>query len=156
MSFKTSLRAGALGEVIFYQGHCGDLKRIDGLKGDFEFLHGDLAGQKLELKTDYYDMNKTPNLFIERYSDRVKQTPGGPWQALSHGCEWFSYFFVTNFTCFLFNTQALVDRLEHLLPTLQPVEVKNTSWVTEGYRVPRHLLKDIYTESRLEVRKADG
>lgn len=153
MSFQSSLRTGAIGETLFYQAHCGDLKRIDGMKGDFEFLHGPRMGEKLELKTDFYDLNKTPNFFFERWSDRDAKTPGGPWQSLQHGCRWFSYFFVSNFIHFDFETLKLVSVLETIIPTMKPVQVRNSGWITEGYRVPREMLVDIATPVELVVSK---
>lgn len=138
--FKTQLRYGQLGEVIFYEANCKDVIRLDGKEGDFAFKD---TGAKLELKTDYYAMDKTPNFFFERYSNKDKLTPGGPWQAMEHGATEFVYFYVSNLTYFRFQTAQLVERLEEIVPTLSPTDIQNKSHVTQGYRVPRGLVADL-------------
>ena len=139
-----------MGELFFMQAHDGDLTRIDGLEGDFIWHE---TGEKLELKTDTWSMAKTPNYFMERYSDRETKSPGGPWQALSHGCDLFVYFYVQDLTYFVFDTRKLVGALEKIIPRIEPTLITNRSWVTEGYRVPRAMLSDIATEHKLVVKK---
>ena len=150
MSFQSSKNLGQLGEMLFFQAHEGDMTKIDGLSGDFVWHE---TGEKVELKTDYWQMGKTPNYFFERYSDRDKKTPGGPWQALGHDCDLFVYFYVSDLTYFVFNTKELVKHLDKIIPRIEPTLITNQSWVTEGYRVPRAMLQDIATEHKLVVRK---
>jgi hypothetical protein len=147
--FKTQLRVGQVGEIVFHEANCKDVIRLDGKEGDFEYRSD---GSKLELKTDFWRMEDTPNMFIERYSNKEKQTPGGPYQALTHGCEWFVYFYVANLTYFKFNTQALVDRLDGLLPTLTPTDIVNKSHVTQGYRVPREAICDLSNQYSISLK----
>jgi hypothetical protein len=146
--FRSQLGIGQMGEAMFYEAHEGKLVRTDGRKGDFVCS---LSGDKYELKCDTWDMNKTPNLFIERYSDEAKGTPGGPWQALEHGARYFVYMFAPNLTYFQFETAELVAKLEEIIPTLKPFPVQNKGYVTLGYRVPRDLLSPLYKEVRLTV-----
>lgn len=146
MSFKTSLRHGAIGEMLFHKAHPG-LSKSPTLKTDFI----NEAGEGVELKADLYPMEKTGNFFFERYSDAEKQSPGGPWQSLQNGTKHFIYFFVSNLTYFQFETEKLVAALEPLIATIPPTSVPNATYTTLGYRVPREQLADIYKEIRLDV-----
>jgi hypothetical protein len=150
MSFKGSLRMGDLGQRLFYEAFCDELEPIDGFTGDFKFRDSDV---KLELKTDFYDMRKTPNFFIERFSSVEKESPGGPWQALEHGCKYYAYFYVNNLTLFIFDTEILTRELKKILKDFEPTHIKNKTWTTEGYRVPRARLNHIYEEVRLTLSK---
>jgi hypothetical protein len=104
----------------------------------------------VELKTDFYDMSETPNFFFERWSDRDKAKPGGPWQALLNGSEWFVYFFIKNDCAFWFETDKLVNELERITAKLKLVDIVNVKWVTQGFRVPRAELKDIAVEQKIK------
>lgn len=146
MSFTTSLRFGDAGEAIWYQAHPG-LERIDGLKGDFV----DPEGRKWELKTDLWSMEKTPNFFFERYSDAARKSPGGPYQALQHGCVYFCYFYIANMTYFKFHCAELVEALDLILPGLTPTEVQNKGYTTVGYRVPRDYVAHLAEPIKLKV-----
>lgn len=153
MSFNTSLKFGEIGEAIFHQAHELTIGKHPGRDGDFFEL---ATGEKVELKTDYWSMDDTPNFFFERFSDYGKQSPGGPWQAIGHGCTHFVYFYLKNLTVFRFDTATLVAALEPLLPTLKPFPIRNKTYTTVGYRVPRELLKDIYIEEKLEVSRGSN
>jgi hypothetical protein len=147
-SFQRQLRVGQIGEVLFYQAHQGTLRQEGGREHDFTCL---LSGEKYELKSDLYNMEATPYFFIERYSNAEKKSPGGPWQALTHGADWFCYMFVTNLRVFKFNTRALVERLEGLLAEHAPVNIPNKTWTTVGYKIPREALADLAEELTLAV-----
>lgn len=149
MTFNTSLKFGQIGESIFHQAYVGIIDKHPGDDGDFFDV---MTGEKLELKSDYYPMT-TGNFFFERYSDFDKKSPGGPWQALEHGCTTFCYLYLKDLTVFRFNTAELVATLEPLLEGLKPSAIKNKSYTTVGYRVPRELLRDIMTEEKLSVRR---
>lgn len=114
----------------------------------------DALDRVIELKTDTYSMAQTPNLFVERFSNRETETPGGPWQALGKGCTDFVYLFVNDRTWFhCSNLPALVRRLDALIlggHVGRPVGVVNRGWVTSGYRVPRKLLDKEFTIRVLE------
>lgn len=153
MSFKASLGVGKIGEVLYYEANLGKLEKLDGRAADFrDYLTGELT----ELKLDTYSMEKTPNFFIEQYSDMNKKTSGGPYRALENGCKFFVYMFVQNLKLFTFDTQKLVDRMRELEPTLSITEVPNSSWITTGFRVNRDLLKDLYVESELVIRMKES
>lgn len=143
-NFEASLAKGKAGEAALL-ALWPELTPIDGYQGDFM-----LNGFKAELKSDQYDMNKTPNMFIERWSDANRATPGSVWQALAHECVYFIYWYPANKTAFIFDTLALKNYLDHLIPDLklEPIKIANTSWTTIGYKVNRELLKDFYEVKR--------
>jgi hypothetical protein len=149
VSFYKSKGQGDIGESLFFQAHEGRLEKIDGLKGDFVLKE---TGQKLELKTDLWVMDRTPNFFMERYSNKATQSPGGPWQSAAHGSDLFIYFYVKDLTFYQFETKKLVEALERIVPTLAPTDIPNTGYVTQGYRVPRTMLADIATIKRIKVK----
>jgi len=124
------------------------LEKLSGFKSDFTLIE---TGQGVELKTDYWAMSKTPNFFFERYSDKARQTPGGPWQSIENGSDLFCYFYVKDLTFFRFETVPLVEALEEIIKTISPTDIMNKTYITQGYRVPRALLKDISEEFKLKV-----
>jgi hypothetical protein len=140
-SFQEQLEVGDRGEQLFLEHYPRKLDIWPGRDGDFVVRS---TGQKIELKSDTFNMEKTPNFFIERYSDFHKQTPGSLWQAHEHGCSIFCYYFVRHDLWFEFrDIPALITRLEELQPR-SLIWVKNKSWITAGFTVKRELLKDLY------------
>lgn len=134
-NFKRDLGTGQQGETAFHKLF-SRLQKTDGRKGDFVAPDGSV----IELKTDMYGMQKTPNFFIERFSSLETQSPGGPWQAKAHGCEFFVYFYLPDKVGYVWLLGNLLPQLEALISQLKPVEVKNVRWTTIGYKVPRDLL----------------
>lgn len=147
-SFSEQLQVGSRGEEIFMANYPKKIKVYPDRDGDFIEVN---SKRKIELKTDTYNIEKTPNFFIERYSvyypDNLEACkPGGPWQAQGHGCDIFCYMFVRHNIWFQFNNlPALVDRLNNLTEKMGIIYIKNHGYITTGYRVPRDSLKDLYT-----------
>lgn len=77
--------------------------------------------------------DSTGNLFIERWSKHDEGAPGGPWQAMKKGAQFYLYFLTKSKRAFLFKTKDLVDRFENT--TFKLKWVKNKSWHTTGYAV---------------------
>jgi len=103
----------------------------------------------IEVKTDFYDMNRTPNFFMERYSDDKTFKLGGPWRSESHNTDVFLYQFITNLKMFWFgDIPALVAELDSYISKNNPriVEVPNIRHTTLGYKIPRHVVADLYIE----------
>ncbi len=145
-NFKTQLKAGQLGEILYANAH-PTYTRTDGMTCDF---HTD-SGSSLELKTDFYSLESTPNFFMERWSVKEQSKPGGPWQSMSKGIDYFAYFYVPSLTIFTFPVKELVERLEKLEPSLSPFPIKNSSYTTIGYRVARDTVADLATISELTI-----
>lgn len=104
--FKDQLTVGGSGEELFLSLHPW-LNKADGIKYDF-----DRNGKSVELKTDTYSMAKTPNFFMERYSDVDRATNGGPWRAAYDNVTYFVYMFLPEQKCFWFAPRPLVQFLD--------------------------------------------
>lgn len=101
------------------------------------------CGLKVELKTDTYNMDKTENFFMERWSSIERKSPGGPWQALEKGANTFIYLFSNNCTYFeCLSLISLVKKLNRLTEKQPLVYIKNAGWTTAGYKVPRQSLEE--------------
>lgn len=137
-NFQSDLNRGLMGQQLFAK-FCNGVSMTDGKKGDFLLANGDVV----EVKADFYNINKSPNFFIERYSSLEKGSPGGPWQALAHNTTYFAYLYVQNLKLYIFETGLLVKELESLNPAPKPVSIKNKSWTTVGFKVPRDSLSPI-------------
>lgn len=136
--FNKDLKKGQASEHDFFMKYQEHLTRTDGRRGDFEINKSE---EVLELKTDYYDPEATPNVFMERYS--YKEAPGGVFQAKEHGVSYYAYWFPKTDLLLLFNVDQLIKRLKKLEPTLKPVYIKNKEHTTMGYLVNRALLEDL-------------
>jgi hypothetical protein len=134
-NFQSDLNKGVLGEQLFLKLF-RHVQQLDGRKGDLA-----VDGHKIELKCDFYGLAKSQNFFMERYGAVETLTDGGPWKALKDGCEYFVYFYAHDFTGYVWRTTDLVKQLEELTKALTPVEVRNKSWTTIGYKVPRSSLR---------------
>ena len=143
--FKQQLEVGQAGEAEFLERYPAKLTIHPDRDGDF--IHPD--GRKLELKTDTYSMQKTPNFFIERWSVLHQQKPGSLWQALEHGCSIFCYYFVRDNTYFqITNLPAAIELIENYITEQKPgmIHVKNRGYITGGYKIPRVLLEGLTEE----------
>ena len=142
--FQEQLKVGSRGEELLLEHYPGNLAIHPGHDGDFICLD---SGDKIELNTDTYNIDKTDNFFIERWSSfyDVPKKPGGVWQARDHGCSIFIYYFVRHNLWYQFNDiDRLKDRLEDLTEGLGFVFIKNKAWTTAGYKVKRTDLEDLY------------
>lgn len=139
--FAAQLRQGKKGEAFVERHWPHPIRRHEVLRGP-DYV--DSTGAIIEVKSDSYDMDKTANFFMERFSDGAKQTPGGPWQAMQKGVTCFVYLFLQNRTWFRFDdVPALCGRLEGLVLPL--VGIPNRGYTTMGMKVPRESLKDLFT-----------
>lgn len=142
-NFKKQLELGERGESLFMEKYPKKLIIYPGREYDFIESH---SKKKIELKTDSYNINKTPNFFFERYSSINKKSPGGPWRAVIDHVDIFCYMFVRHNVWYQFNNiPELVNRLETLTAHTGLCYVKNQGWVTGGYKIPRTEVEDLYT-----------
>lgn len=146
-NFRTEKRKGDVGETTLARTYT-ELERLDGFKSDMLYTP---SNKLIEVKTDYYSMARTPNFFIERYSNETG-APGGPWQALEKGNDGFLYFFIKNNILFWFdNIKAIIksvdDTVEFNNTSVTPV--RNETHITYGYKIPRESLKELYIEFNL-------
>lgn len=146
--FEDSLKEGQKGEELFFDLNLDKLNRADGLKFDFTLK---ATGKTVELKSDYYDMTRTDNFFIERYSDFDKKTNGGPWQSFHNSVDYYVYFYVKNKKAFIFKTKDLVDKLNSICSELNLIFIPNKSWTTAGYKINRNLLEEVLLQEKQYV-----
>lgn len=100
-------------------------------------------GKKIELKTDTYDIAKTPNFFMERYSDITKKSPGGPWRAAEDGVDRWIYWFPSGNVYYEFtDLPELIKVLDEVTEKYFMFSIRNKAWTTGGYKVPRLPLLD--------------
>lgn len=101
----------------------------------YDLLHVD--GRKVEVKTDYYDHETTPNCFMEY---RSHSKPGGPWRALRDGVDLFVYFFPLPYPkAYVWDdVPALCLALdEHFVPNAPERQISNGQWAAQGFIVDR-------------------
>lgn len=129
--FSKSLEWGQAGEIEFIK-LWPELTRENGREYDFILPNG----ETVELKTDNYDMQRTENFFMERWSSWADKKPGGVWQSKA---TYFVYYFIKNQTAFVFDT----IKLRHYLDTQKygGIQIKNKGWTTVGFKVPRKELE---------------
>ena len=139
--FKDQLSVGASGETLFHSLY-PKLEKADGIKFDFSY-----KGKSVELKTDTYSMDKTPNFFMERYSDVERSTNGGPWRAAHDHVDYFVYMYSQQRKCFWFNPKKLVEFLDGYVKDKRPVSIPNKTWTTVGYLVPRTAVSNLVLNS---------
>jgi hypothetical protein len=141
-NFQTQLKVGERGQELFQEAYPTTLEVYPQHDGDFIEVE---SGKKLELKTDTYNMTKTENFFVERWSSLYDEKPGSFWQAYGHGCQIFCYMFVRHNTWFQFgDIPAAMDKVEKMTATKGYIYIKNRAWITAGYKIPREALSDLY------------
>lgn len=142
-NFKQQLKVGDRGEEIFLERYPRKIKLYPGREYDFTVQS---SREKLELKTDSYNIEKTDNFFMERWSCMDRKKPGGPWRAAKDEVDIFCYYFVRNNIWFEFrDLPALVERLDEVTKKKGLVFIKNKGWITGGFKLRRELFDDLYT-----------
>ncbi len=136
--FNEQLDIGAAGEALFHKIY-PPLKKADGIKYDFE-----LNGKSVELKTDSYSMDKTPNFFMEKIGNIDYNKVGGPWRAAKDDVDFFVYMFWPQKRCFWFRSKQLVEFLDEYCKDLYQVKIPNKGWTTSGFKVPRNACEHLF------------
>lgn len=132
--FDKDLQFGNDAEEVFFVTHKKKLIREDGLRSDFTLKE---SGDKLELKVDRFDPDKTNNIFLERWSSGKYKTRGGPYKAEIDGSKYFVYMFWKTREIFCYCTKDLVSYLDRHYADDDLVTVAKSSQGTQGYIVPR-------------------
>lgn len=145
LSFHRELEKGNKGERWMLQHYHSPLLAYREFA--FDFLRDD--GKRIEVKTDWYSLDKTEFFFIERWSSIEKKKPGGPWQSLGKADVWL-YLFIRDGVYFEFDDMAaFVGALEQLIPDLELIRIPNKGYTGGGYKVPMKALAHLYTDYRL-------
>jgi hypothetical protein len=140
--WKAQLNVGQRGEDLFAEMY-PKVTKTDGRVSDFV-----LNGEGIELKTDTYSMDATPNFFMEYYGNVDKAAIGGPWRAAKDGVTWFVYMFIQQKKCFWFRSETLVKFLNEHIKTLKPKSVKNRGYEALGYAVSREACAHLQEEPK--------
>lgn len=142
--FKKQLEFGQQAERDFMECYHTPIIPATTLSYDFKVVE---CGSKLELKTDDYNHDDTPNFFFERYSDLHKKKPGGPWQSRKKRADIFCYYFIRNGIYYQFeDIKLLCKTLDTYIKDnkLSYVAVRNKGWITSGYKIPREDIAHLY------------
>jgi hypothetical protein len=106
------------------------------------------TGEWLEIKVDY---TVYPNHFVERYSDKQRHLPGGPWQYAGRGVKYYVFFYKKLGLIHVFNTANLLARVQSYLETGRisdashgkNIPQRNGLYWTYGYAINKNWLADI-------------
>jgi hypothetical protein len=140
-NFKNQYVQGVKGEDLFIKSYIhfypkkGDGKKTDIILND---------GSKIELKTDFYSMKKTPNFFMEEFGNYEKKTIGGPKKSLLDGNNFFVYLYYPEKMFYWFLPKMLVNKINKLKKEGKAEQkfINNGSYITKGYLIERTLLFD--------------
>lgn len=139
-SFSEEYSKGYAGECSFLE-HFNSYQFADNpTSREYDFICSE-TGDTVELKTDYYDMNRTPNFAIEKYSDIHRQSLGGPFRITN--CKYFVYYFISNKTFYWMNCLRLKELLNNMELSGECgdiIKVRNTNHVTGIYKIRRDSL----------------
>lgn len=142
-SFRPQKSIGDTGEQHI-QSTYQNITKTDGRISDCILTNADGSTSTIELKTDTYSMNDTPNLFMEYMGNTDKGTLGGPWRAAKDKVDYFVYYYLKDTTFFWYKSQELAAFLDGWIKGKKPKTIRNKSYDTVGYTVPRddvaHLL----------------
>lgn len=131
-NFQTQLRVGNVGEKMFLSKYKDYIKSKD-LK--YDFING--KNKTVELKSDSYSMEDTPNFFMEHYGNVEKQSIGGSFRAKRDNITHFVYLFIPEKTFFWFEPISLCNYIEAKMSILKPCFINNSSYSAMGYKIPR-------------------
>lgn len=142
--FNSQKKIGDAGEKKFKKHYKGlNPVSTDGRDNDLKVV---LDGKEktVELKTDSWDMEETPNVFLERFGNLDKKTDGGPFSALNNEVDFFVYFFISNSTFLWYKPEDLCNYIKKNESKLEWRQIQNKNYVSWGALVPRadleHLL----------------
>lgn len=136
--FNIDLSRGKAGEQLLADKFPNLLIQLHGTGPDFRILGSQTY---LELKTDSYNMNSTPNFFLE--TESRPGHPGGPFQALAKGSKYFIYYYLQNDKYFIFDTQDLVFFLKQNGWKYGERTIANKNYATKGLLIPRKDLESL-------------
>ncbi len=130
--WNSDLRFGQLGEKWLCEQYPDKLEQLDGKGSDLRFIASWFG---VQVKCDRRSHLQTGNMFIERYSHKERQTPGGPWKAAEDGSFYFAYLFWPTKHLVCYTVCDLLELLENPHYNFREVKVSGASNAL-GYLVP--------------------
>ena len=157
-NFDDQLQIGDTGESDFVKVY----EKLEPKKSTSDFKFDFLLnnGKTIELKTDSYDMRKTPNFFMEQFTVSGKRKIlGGPWRSKEHKVDYFVYYFIKNKIFFWFSPIDLCEFLDKFIEEndLTPISIPNRDnnggyYEALGFKIPRDSVKSVLLkEHKYEV-----
>jgi len=146
--FKDDLKRGNVGENLLLDTY--SFFKFDGCNAHDVIDTRD--GKTVEIKTDFYDMYKTENFFMEKWSNDIDFKLGGPYRTEEYKTDIYLYQFIKNKIIFWFDdVSKLVNTIdEHVKKhNLRPISVKNRGYNTLGYKIPRTAVMDLFEIKKL-------
>ena len=131
-AFEKDLSFGNSAEEYLFNTDPEKFERLDGRKGDLRLTK---SKKIIEVKTERRSDEQTPNIFVEKISNKNKGTKGGPWAASDNGCEYISYIFWPTKKIFTYKIKPLLNFLE--TKKYKPFEVTVSGSKAVGFIVPR-------------------
>lgn len=148
-NFDDQRRIGDVGESDFVKVY----KDLEPKKSETDFRIDFTLnnGLTVELKTDSYDMNKTPNFFMEQMTiSGNKSSLGGPWRSKDHNVDYFVYYFLNNRVFFWFKPITLCEFLDKFVEEyrMKPISIPNRDnrggyYEAVGFKIPRESVKPL-------------
>jgi hypothetical protein len=137
--FKNQLKVGNKGENYFIKCYHKLNPRKSSSK-EIDIIIED--NKKVELKSDSYSMDKTPNFFLEKIGNNVSGKLGGAHRAVADGIDWFVYLYMNDKTFFWFKPEDLKNFIDSN-KQLEEKRVLNKSYHSIGVLIPRELVKHL-------------
>ncbi len=141
-NFRTDLARGDVGEQQFLSTFPLYRKGEFVHQAEHDFVHS-ISGATVELKTDYYSMDRTPNLIVERYSSIESGKVGGPYRHSSSLSYWV-YYYIEDGVFLMYDAAQLMEKVDSL--RLPITEIPNRGYTTGVYKVRRQEVEDCLIE----------
>lgn len=103
--FRKDLKYANEKELAFAEKYSDKVVLLDGRKSDVRLIK---SGHGIELKFEKRKSTDTGNLFLERHSHKILQTPGGAWSAKLAGSTYIMYIFSDD-KLYCYNIDALIS-----------------------------------------------
>lgn len=141
-SFGKQLKIGEIGEQSFIKYYHDLNPRKSSIREVDIFINDN---EKVELKSDNYLEEDTPNMFIELVGNTVSGKLGGPHLSKQNDVNWFVYHYSKNKTFYWFKVDELCEFIDKNQNNFEVKEIKNVAWSSIGILIPRekvsHLVK---------------
>lgn len=140
-SFQKQLKSGELGEQHFIKCYHKLNPRKSSAREVDIFIN---ENDTVELKTDSYNPEKTPNFFIELIGSSKTGKLGGAHLAKINSITYFVYHYPMDGSFYWFRPKDLADFIDENFNKYQKREIRNYGWTSTGILLPReeveHLL----------------
>jgi len=139
-SFKKQYDKGLKGEDYF----CKCYHSLNPVKSSIREVDVFIdKNKKVEIKSDSYSEDDTPNIFIELIGNTKTGKLGGPFLSKSNSVDWFVYHYTKDKTFYWFDVNELCDFVDKNAHKYKQKEIRNVAWSSIGICIPREDLKNI-------------